>query len=246
MREIKSKLLSVYNPDTGKYEQIDALQGNKGTSVTIDSIIESSEDGGNNVVAFSDGNTLTVKNGSKGSDADATEQIVAHNTSTEAHNDIRELIIGLTTRLNTLADSEDITLDQMSELVAYIKSNKSLIDSITTDKVNVSDIIDNLTTNVTNKPLSAAQGVALKALIDAIKVPTNVSAFENDAGYLTEVPEEYITETELENKGFLTQHQDLSDYLKKDNLDDSIQKIADSEIDEICNSLIIAVEEVRF
>lgn len=54
----------------------------------------------------------------------------------------------------------------MSEIVAYIKSNKELIDGITTSKVNVSDIIDNLTTNVANKPLSAAQGVALKALID--------------------------------------------------------------------------------
>ena len=52
--------------------------------------------------------------------------------------------------------------------MAYIKSNKSLIDAITTSKMNVSDIIDNLTTNVSNKPLSAAQGVALKALIDAI------------------------------------------------------------------------------
>ena len=38
-------------------------------------------------------------------------------------------------------------------------------------KVSVADIIDNLTTNVTNKPLSAAQGVALKALIDEITVP---------------------------------------------------------------------------
>lgn len=43
------------------------------------------------------------------------------------------------------------------------------IDGITTSKVNVSDIIDNLTTNVTNKPLSAAQGVAIKTLIDEIK-----------------------------------------------------------------------------
>jgi chromosome segregation ATPase len=40
------------------------------------------------------------------------------------------------------------------------------IKEITTSKVNVSDIINNLTSNVTNKPLSAAQGVALKALID--------------------------------------------------------------------------------
>ena len=32
------------------------------------------------------------------------------------------------------------------------------------------------------------------------EVPTNVSAFANDAGYITEVPAEYITETELNTK----------------------------------------------
>jgi hypothetical protein len=120
---------------------------------------------------------------------DVSGQISAHNTSTTAHNDIRDLISGLTTRLNTLADSDDTTLDQMSEIVAYIKSNKSLIDSITTSKVNVSDIIDNLTTNVSNKPLSAAQGVALKALIDAIVIPTKVSDLTNDKGYITSYTE---------------------------------------------------------
>jgi hypothetical protein len=87
---------------------------------------------------------------------DVDNKISLHNTSTSAHNDIRELITGLTTRLNTLANSDDTTLDQMSEIVAYIKNNKGLIDGITTSKVNVSDIINNLTTNVTNKPLSAA------------------------------------------------------------------------------------------
>lgn len=96
-------------------------------------------------------------------------KISTHNTSTSAHNDIRNLISGLTTRLNTLADSDDTTLDQMSEVVEYIKSNKTLIDSVTTSKVNVSDIVNNLTTNVTNKPLSAAQGVVIKELIDTLQ-----------------------------------------------------------------------------
>lgn len=100
---------------------------------------------------------------------EAKNTVSTHNTSTSAHNDIRDLITGLTTRLNTLANSDDTTLDQMSEVVAYIKNNKSLIDGITTNKVNVSDIVNNLTTNVTNKPLSAAQGVAIKALIDALQ-----------------------------------------------------------------------------
>ena len=99
---------------------------------------------------------------------DVSGQIGEHNVSTLAHNDIRLLIEGLTTRLNTLANSDDTTLDQMAELVKYIKDNRELIEGVTTNKVNVSDIINDLTTNVTNKPLSAAQGVALKNLIDAL------------------------------------------------------------------------------
>ncbi len=91
-----------------------------------------------------------------------------HNASDAAHSDIRLLIRGLSERLSAVADSDDTTLDQLSEIVAYIKSNKSLIDAITTSKVGVADIVDDLTTNVANKPLSAAQGVALKALIDAL------------------------------------------------------------------------------
>ena len=38
-------------------------------------------------------------------------------------------------------------------------------------KVSVADIINNLTTNAADKPLSASQGVAIKAMIDAITVP---------------------------------------------------------------------------
>lgn len=96
-------------------------------------------------------------------------KVAAHNTGTDTHSDIRLLIQGLTDRLNALADSDDTTLDQLSEVVAYIKSNRSLIEAITTSKVSVADIVDNLTTNVSNKPLSAAQGVVIKTLIDALR-----------------------------------------------------------------------------
>ena len=101
--------------------------------------------------------------------AEAAGTVNQHNADTAAHNDLRLLIQGLTARLNALANSDDTDLDQLKEIVAYIKLNKDLIDGITTSKVNIADIIDNLTTNVTNKPLSAAQGVALKALIDALQ-----------------------------------------------------------------------------
>ena len=108
-----------------------------------------------------------------------------------------EDITNLTNRLNSLADSDDETLDQLSEIVTYIKNNKSLIDGVTTSKVNVSDIIDNLTTEVTNKPLSAKQGKALKDLIDAITVPTKTSQLTNDSKFLTAIPSEYVTDTKL-------------------------------------------------
>ena len=110
----------------------------------------------------------------------ATSEVSTHNTNTSAHNDLRLELKNLSDRLNALADSDDTTLDQMSEIVTYIKNNKSLIDNVTTTKVNVTDIIDNLTTNVSNKPLSAAQGVALKSLIDAITVPTSLSQLSED------------------------------------------------------------------
>lgn len=99
---------------------------------------------------------------------DVSGQISEHNTDPASHSDIRLLILGLTERLNALANSDDTTLDQMAEVVAYIKDNRELIEQVTTGKISVSDIIDNLTTNVSDKPLSAAQGVLLKGLVDSL------------------------------------------------------------------------------
>lgn len=100
---------------------------------------------------------------------DAQGSVTSHNTDTAAHNDLRLELAALAERINAALDSDDETLDELSEIVAYIKSNKELIEAITTSKVNVSDIINDLVTNVANKPLSAAQGVALKKLIDDLE-----------------------------------------------------------------------------
>lgn len=98
-----------------------------------------------------------------------------HNESDTAHSDIRDLVSDLTTRLNALADSDDTTLDQLSEIVAYIKDNRDLIDSITTSKVSVSDIVDNLTSSYIDKPLSANQGNILKNLIGEVNTKMTIS-----------------------------------------------------------------------
>ena len=153
---------------------------------------------------------ITLTAGDIGIDASsvATSIVDSHNTSTNAHNDIRDLITELTTRFNALADSDDTTLDQMSEIVAYIKSNKTLVDSITTNKVNVSDIINNLTTNVSNKPLSAAQGVVLKGLIDALQTEIGGMTGSSDLSTHASDTTKHITSTERTNWNSAKTHAD--------------------------------------
>ena len=121
-------------------------------------------------------------------DIAAAESLVPeHNVSLDSHQDIRGEIKKLADELEAVLDSDDETLDELSEIVRYIKSNKSLIDAITTSKVNVADIIDNLSTNVANKPLSAGQGVELKKVLDTLSVrvedlefvPVNISDFKS-------------------------------------------------------------------
>ena len=53
-------------------------------------------------------------------------------------------------------------------------------------------------------------------------VPENVSAFKNDSGYLTEIPEEYVTTSELDGKGYLTEVPE--GYVTDDDLDNYYTK----------------------
>ena len=69
--------------------------------------------------------------------------------------------------------------------------------------------------SLTNKPIiPSIEGLAtkddLKDKADIDIVPTKVSQLENDSKYLTVIPSEYITENELNAKGYLTEHQNIS------------------------------------
>ena len=132
----------------------------------------------------------------------ASTTLSGHNTSADAHNDLRLQIQEIKAQLSAFLDVDEETLNELSELIAAISANKSSVEALTTSKVSVADIVDNLTTNVSSKPLSAAQGVALKGLIDSLStslsnyqpkgdyalnsaIPTKTSQLQNDAGYLT-------------------------------------------------------------
>lgn len=105
-------------------------------------------------------------------------KISAHNTSTEAHSDIRGLISALSTKVNNFLDVDDTTTDELSEVLELINNNKGTLESLTSSKVNVADIVDNLTTANNKKVLSANQGVELKKLIDALQLAIDGKAGE--------------------------------------------------------------------
>ena len=100
---------------------------------------------------------------------DLNSAISNHNTSTSSHNDIRTLISDLTTKLNNFLDVDDTTTDQLSEVITLINNNKGTLESLTTSKINTSDIVDNLTTANAKKVLSANVGVVIKGLIDTLQ-----------------------------------------------------------------------------
>ena len=114
-------------------------------------------------------------------------KISTHDTSTSAHEDIRALITELSTAVNKFLDVDDATTDQLSEVLTLIENNKGTLESLTSSKINVSDIVNNLITNNTSKVLSAAQGVAIKALIDALDAELDTKANSTHAHAISDV-----------------------------------------------------------
>ena len=101
------------------------------------------------------------------------EHIITHNTDNNSHSDIRLNIEEFKGYIYDLLEHDEETLDQLRDLVSYVDDHSSIINGITIEKVNVSDIVDDLATNAENKPLSAKQGVVLKSLVDNIEQQLN-------------------------------------------------------------------------
>lgn len=51
-----------------------------------------------------------------------------------------------------------------------------------------------------------------------LEIPSKTSDLVNDSGFITQIPSEYVTEAELDAKGYLTEHQSLAEYAKKSEL----------------------------
>lgn len=88
--------------------------------------------------------------------------------------DLESLKTSLETFLTGEADGGAV--DRLTELVAAIQANKDSIDALVADHLQKDDIVNDLTSGGAEKVLSAEQGKALKALLDA----TQTSAHSHD------------------------------------------------------------------
>ena len=137
--------------------------------------------------------------------------------------------------LNTKADKSAIPtkVSQLTNDKGYLtshqdiseKADKIYVDTELAKKSNTShthsynDLTDKPTIPSTSNLATKTElknGLGTKA--DKSSIPTKTSQLTNDSGYITSVPSEYVTENELNAKGYLTEHQDISNLATKTEL----------------------------
>lgn len=128
---------------------------------------------------------------------------------------------------------EAVTL--ANELTEYVENNKL-------------DFVDDGEGNVELKAINPEGGEGqdvdlsnyytkeeTEALIENIEIPepdlTGYAKLEDiPTDYLTSIPAEYITESELNDKGYLTEHQSLEGYAKTSDIPDVSNFVTESEV----------------
>ena len=84
---------------------------------------------------------------------------------------------------------------------------------------------DELNAKANKSDIPNLDGYALKT--DIPTVPTKVSDLTNDSNFISSIPSEYITETELNSKGYLTENQNISGKADKSYVDTELAKKSD-------------------
>lgn len=108
------------------------------------------------------------------------------------------------TTLYYVKDYKEVT---QKTIIAYLESDIQ-ITSKQIKRVRVDFEYNPATNSVTS----------LSNTSDILDIPTKTSQLTNDSNFLTSIPTEYITEAELSEKGYLTEHQDISNLATKDEL----------------------------
>ena len=249
-------------------EQLDALKGADGFSPTATvkkvgkvATITITDINGTTTATIADGA------GSGGSGEENTIESISVNGTPISIDENKNVDITVPTVTNDLTDELKSSYDD-AVAAKHTHDNKTVLDGITAEKIETwnkaeenvqsdwNETDDTADGFIKNKPiipslngyatetwvneqgfLTQHQDLSNYATKDEIpnldgyaktsEIPTKVSELENDSNYLSSIPEEYVTDTELEAKGYLTEHQDLSAYATKDEIPTVPSKVSE-------------------
>ena len=94
-------------------------------------------------------------------------------------------------------------------------ATETYVDNKVADYTKTADLADVATSGSYNDLADKPTIPSLDGYAKTSEIPSKVSELENDSNYLSSIPEEYVTETELSAKGYLTEHQDISGKVDK-------------------------------
>lgn len=195
----------VWSEQSQAWIYADRVVAKDGTSVTIESIEESTVAGGSTRITFSDGNTILVKNG-----ASAYQYAVqAGFTGTEQE---------FAERLNT---KSKITKSDLEDSIQTSLKNAD-------NALQPNDLAD--WAKAATKPTYTASEVG--ALPDSTKIPSKLGDLDNDKKYITaaEVPDEiYVGDGTMPNTATIQLIMDASD--EEALLRDELQEYINTEIE---------------
>ena len=126
-------------------------------------------------------------------------------------------IENVTTSLNTKIDAKVAQTDYDTKIAEFGNVHNTLDGKITTEATTRANAVSALNTRVTALENNVSSGSNVDLSDYALK-----SEIPDVSGFITEIPAEYVTETELNAKGYLTEHQSLANYYTKTEVDNKM------------------------
>lgn len=125
----------------------------------------------------------------------------------------------VTEQINELEKIESSEIEPTDEMVSLWVNTSEDESTNVVARINDDTVASNTTwssekinASIISGGSSSSGSVDLSAYALKTELPTKTSQLTNDSNYLTEIPSEYITETELNDKGYLTEHQSLDGF----------------------------------
>ena len=132
--------------------------------------------------------------------------------STDEYGILQDLI----SRIESL--DANVTTENITAALGYTPANEEDVARVKSDFGEIETEVANVKGDLAEKQPKG--DYALKN-----EIPTKTSQLANDSGFLTKVPDEYVTDSELNAKGYLTQHQSLAGYAKTSDIPTKVSEL---------------------